>query len=63
MEPIGKIRTARPPWRFGTTPEVIHTQAAILGQHTTEILTELGYDQRAIVALRNAAVIAGDDID
>lgn len=55
--PLGRIRTPRPPWRFDTTPEVLHTEAAMLGQHTTEILTELGYDETAIDSLRQAAVI------
>ena len=58
VEPIGRVRAPRPPWRFATTPEVIHTQVATLGQHTGEILTELGYDDSQVEDLRQAGVAA-----
>lgn len=61
VEPLGQVRNPRPPWRFGSTPEVVHSQAAAMGEHTAEILTELGYDQSAIAALREAAVVAEAD--
>jgi crotonobetainyl-CoA:carnitine CoA-transferase CaiB-like acyl-CoA transferase len=59
VAPIGRVRTPRPPWRFATTPERLNTMAATLGQHTDEILTELGYDENAVIALRREGVIDG----
>jgi len=59
-EVIGEIRSARPPWRFATTPERLNTGAALLGAHTHEVLTELGYDGNKIEQLRIDGVIAGE---
>jgi crotonobetainyl-CoA:carnitine CoA-transferase CaiB-like acyl-CoA transferase len=61
VEPLGRVRNPRPPWRFGSTPEVVHSQAPAMGEHSAEILNELGYDQKAIAALREAAVVAEAD--
>lgn len=58
VEPIGRVRSPRPPWHFNTTPEVIHDQAAGMGQHTVEILNELGYDDNQIEDLCQAGVAA-----
>ena len=54
---IGPIRSHRPPWRLHGTPEVVHTDAPLLGQHTGQILGELGYDAEAIEALQMTRVI------
>jgi crotonobetainyl-CoA:carnitine CoA-transferase CaiB-like acyl-CoA transferase len=61
VEHLGRVRNPRPPWRFDTTPEVVHSQAAAMGAHTAEILSELGYDQNTITALSEAAVITEAD--
>ena len=43
--------------KLSETPGAIRSPAPELGQHTREILTELGYDKRAIAALRQAQAI------
>ena len=55
---IGSIRSARPAWRMNATPEVINEGAPLFGEHTTQILNELGYDSDAISDLREEGVIA-----
>ena len=58
VEPIGRIRTARPAWRLGGTPEVLHQGAPGLGQHTDEVLRELGRSTAEIRQLRDDHVVA-----
>ncbi len=56
---IGPVRIPRPPWQMAASPAVEHGDAPVLGEHTTEILGELGLDQGAIQALRLAGVVTG----
>jgi crotonobetainyl-CoA:carnitine CoA-transferase CaiB-like acyl-CoA transferase len=53
----GKIRMARPAARFHGTPQQISRPAPTLGEHTDEVLTELGYAADRIAALRKEEVI------
>jgi crotonobetainyl-CoA:carnitine CoA-transferase CaiB-like acyl-CoA transferase len=46
-----------PPWGFSRTPASIDRHAPRLGEHSDEILTELGLDDAAIAALRSASAI------
>lgn len=54
---LGTLRQAGIPLRFEATPGSIRSAPPLLGEHTDEILAELGYDARAIAALRADGVI------
>lgn len=56
--PMGLVRSPRPPWRFDRTPEVVQVDAPLLGQHTDQILTEIGYTATQINELEAAGVIS-----
>jgi crotonobetainyl-CoA:carnitine CoA-transferase CaiB-like acyl-CoA transferase len=45
------------PVRLSATPGGIRHRAPVLGEHTDEVLGELGYDADAVAALRKAGVI------
>lgn len=53
----GRLRQPRPAARFGVTPAKTGGPAPTLGQHTDEILAEIGLGDRA-AALRQAGVVA-----
>jgi formyl-CoA transferase len=53
----GTFLTVGSPIKFSTfTPQI--TGAPLLGEHTEEVLAELGYDGQAIAALREAKVVS-----
>jgi len=54
----GAVRITRPPARFSDTPSTIHRHAPAFGEHTDEVLRELGLDTPAIAALRADGVVA-----
>ncbi len=54
----GRMRQPRPPARFGATPAQIARPAPRLGEHTDEVLRELGVSANQLAALRSDAVIA-----
>ena len=53
----GRLRQPRPAARFGVTPAQTGAPAPTLGQHTDQILGEIGLGDR-VVALREAGVVA-----
>ncbi len=55
----GPVRQARHAAQFGATPASIRSPAPALGEHTDEILTDLGLGETEIAELR-AAGIAGE---
>ncbi len=54
---VGKLRQPAPPVRFGSTPTRMRLQIDELGEHTVEVLAELGRDAADIESLRDAGVI------
>lgn len=54
---LGALRQAGIPFRFGATPASIRTAPPLLGEHSREILAELGYDGAEIAAMEAAGVI------
>jgi crotonobetainyl-CoA:carnitine CoA-transferase CaiB-like acyl-CoA transferase len=57
----GRLRQARPAARFGQAPFEIRHGAPALGEHTREVLAELGCRDGEIEDLRSAGVIGGDE--
>jgi crotonobetainyl-CoA:carnitine CoA-transferase CaiB-like acyl-CoA transferase len=54
----GPMRQARAPARFSETPSEIFQCSPELGEHTAAVLREIGLDDEAIKALRDAKVVA-----
>ena len=55
----GRMRGARPAARFDKTPQAAGPTAPLHGEHTDEILAELGYDDAARAWLRESGVVDG----
>ena len=55
---IGRMKTLGVPIKLSETPGAVTRAAPTLGQHTAEILSELGYTESEIDDLREAKVIA-----
>jgi len=45
------------PLRLLGTPPVVHRGPPALGEHTAEVLAELGLDAQAIAALQEAKIV------
>ncbi|MEH6582105.1 MAG: CaiB/BaiF CoA-transferase family protein [Halioglobus sp.] len=53
----GRMVEPRNPARFSSTPSGVGAPCAALGQHSDEILLELGYDSEAIEQLRGSGAV------
>ena len=54
----GRVRQVRPAPHFSATPLEPKATAALLGEHTDEVLAELGYDAVTIADLRTRGVLS-----
>lgn len=57
---VGRLRQTRPAARFAKTPPEYRRGAPLLGEHTAELLGELGVSRQDIDALHKRGVIGGE---
>jgi len=57
----GRLRQARNAARFSATPASIRLPAPALGQHTDEVLAEIGYSPAEIASMREAGVLGSEN--
>ena len=57
---LGPVRTIGPPVKFSQTPGGVARGAPLLGEHTREVLGEIGYDANEIDALIAAGAVAAE---
>jgi crotonobetainyl-CoA:carnitine CoA-transferase CaiB-like acyl-CoA transferase len=55
---VGRIRQAKPAARFDATPTEVRMPPPLHGEHTAEVLAELGYDEAACRRLVEDGVVA-----
>jgi crotonobetainyl-CoA:carnitine CoA-transferase CaiB-like acyl-CoA transferase len=55
--PVPVIRGVASPLRLSGTPPVVRNAPPMLGEHTDEVLAELGMDEEAIASLRRDGVV------
>jgi crotonobetainyl-CoA:carnitine CoA-transferase CaiB-like acyl-CoA transferase len=53
----GRFRAVRPAARFSATPQQAGAAPPLLGEHTDEVLRELGFAPREVAALRESGVV------
>ncbi len=58
-EDLGAFRLPRPAARFSGTQAEVRRQAPHLGEHTEQLLSELGYDDASVAEFLKAAGLAG----
>jgi formyl-CoA transferase len=56
-EGVPSIRGVASPLRMGATPPVLRRAPPALGEHTDEVLAELGLDAAAITSLRSKGIL------
>lgn len=54
---MGAFRSLGLPMRLSETPTSIRRHPPLLGEHTDEVLTELGFDSESIADLREAGIV------
>ena len=54
---MGRIKIAGSPLHLSETPGEIYAPAPLLGEHTEEILTNLGYTLNEITLFKNKGII------
>ena len=54
---LGAVDQVRSPFDFAATPATVRTPPPLLGEHSDEILSELGYDHAAITQLRSDGIV------
>ncbi len=57
----GKVQTIGLPVKFSETPGGIHSPAPLLGQHTLDVLLEIGYSKEEVEALISEGDIVGEN--